>query len=326
MRHAWLLGLCLLSTGAALSRPMQAEAQSGTEDAAAKAFGEGRKLWDKKDFQGALPLFQKAVDASSSPNARLYLARCLRETGQLAAAYDEMAITVRDARASAEKDERYVATRDAAAAELALLEAKVAKLVITVDSTLSGYSVTLNGSMLDASRLGKPLTVAPGAVRVVASKEGSPPVERAIQAAAGATENVTLAALPSADRPGPVVPPAGASAASEQSGGGFGVVRGVGIGVAALGVGGFVAFAVGTVQADSSLAALEEACGDGPCPDASYQEEIDSGKTSELVSFVGLGVGVAGVVAGTLMIALGGPSAPEKSAFMPTGNGFRVRF
>lgn len=324
MRTRWaslLLAVALLTP----ALPASADAEAD----AAKAFDEGRKLFDqKKDAAAALPLFQQAVDQTGSPNARLYLARCLREVGKTTRAYDEMARTVRDARERAEKDERYVATRDAAAAELALLEGKVGHLVITLDSTLKDAQVTLNGGAVASGDLGKPITVLPGEVNVVAKPSDGPDIVRTLAIKAAATESVTLAREASAVV-GPVKQPDKPVAAAPESGG-FGVVRGVGIGVAAIGVGGVALFAVGTVKADSDYESLEAACGDGPCPDASYADVIDSGKTWETVSFVGLGVGIAGVLAGTAMMIWGGPSEPESPAaaarFEPTADGFRVRF
>lgn len=303
-------------------------AHADPEADAAKAFDEGRKLFDqKKDAAGALPLFQQAVDQTGSPNARLYLARCLRDVGKTARAYDEMARTVRDARDRAEKDDRYVATRDAAAAELALLEGKVGHLVITLDSTLKDSKVVLEGVAIASGELGKPLTVMPGEVHVVATPPDGIDVSRAVWIKAAGTESVTLARETSAVI-GPVRVPD--KAPEESGGGGFGVVRGVGIGVAAIGVGGIALFAVGTVKAGDDYATLEAECGDGPCPETSYQEVIDSGRTWETVSYVGLGVGIAGVLAGTAMMIWGGPSEPEKAAqaatFQPTADGFKIAF
>jgi hypothetical protein len=311
---ALLLAACLAS-------PLTASADPEAD--AAKAFDEGRKLFEqKKDAPAALPLFQQAVDQTGSPNARLYLARCLRDVGKTARAYDEMARTVRDARDRAEKDERYVATRDAAAAELALLEGKVGHLVITLDSTLKNARVSLDGLAIASGELGKPLTVMPGEVRVVADAADGTQLTRTVFIKAAGTETVTLAREGSAVI-GPVKQPE--EPPRDDGGGGFGVVRGVGIGVAAVGLGGIALLAVGTVKAGDDFAALEQACGSGPCA-ASYQDVIDSGKTWETVSFVGLGVGIAGVLAGTAMMIWGGPSEPEKAAFQPTADGFSIRF
>lgn len=321
-QRIWPTALLTLLLG--LASPTVALAQ---EDAA-KAFEEGRKLWDAKDAAGALPRFRKAVDATGSPNARLYLARCLRETGDLVQAYEEMARTVRDARAKADSDERYAATRDAAAAELTLLEARVGRVVIALSEELAGATVTLNGTAVDAAKVGTPLAVAPGEVQVSAVKPGGAPTQQKVVVAAGALQTITLSAA-AAPAPGSATatpaqqPPA---ADTDADGPGFGVVRGLGIGVAALGVGGFVTFAVGTVQANDAFSTLESTCPVGPCVDTESKDTISSGKTAEVIANVGLGVGIAGIVAGTFMLIFGGPSEPEQTAWEPTPNGLRLRF
>src|SRR5690349_5450200 len=93
-RRALTLAAVLALTAAPpLATP--AFAQKGG-DAQAK-FEAAQTKYDKKDFAGALPLFQDALAATGSPNARLYVARCLRETGQLAQAHAEFKETQRDA-------------------------------------------------------------------------------------------------------------------------------------------------------------------------------------------------------------------------------------
>lgn len=299
-------------------------------DQAAKAFDQGRKLWDAKDPAGALPFFQKAAEQTNSPNARLYLARCLRDTGKLPQAYDEMERTVRDARELAEKDQRYVQTRDTAAAELALLEPRIGKIIVALGSTLSGAAVSIAGAAVDAAKLGTPIAVMPGNLSVVAKSADGTTTEKAVAVAAGATLTVTLERAATGAAPvSPTVPDKGpAPPPPEEEGGGFGVVRGVGIGVAAAGVAGFVLFAVGTLQADEKLSTLEQECGGGPCTDPKYEDVIQSGKNAEIMAYTGLGVGIAGVVAGTFMMIFGGPSEPEAKAarWEPTPNGVRLRF
>ncbi|NUO50051.1 MAG: hypothetical protein HOV80_14440, partial [Polyangiaceae bacterium] len=224
--------------------------------------------------------------------------------------------------------------RDTAAAELALLEPKVGKIIINLDSTLSGATLTIDGAPVDPALLGKPMTVVPHTLTIVAKAPDGTTTEQSAAVAAGATQSVTLARSGGGvvqtvnnepdTKPEPTKP--------DEGGGGFGAVRGAGIAVLALGVGGFVAFAIGTVKADEDFAALEEGCGAGPCTEPKYDEIISSGKTNETIAYVGLGVGIAGVVAGTMMMIFGGPDEPETkpaaSAVIvePTADGVRIRF
>ncbi|RLB62534.1 MAG: hypothetical protein DRI90_08845, partial [Deltaproteobacteria bacterium] len=96
----------------------------------AEAFARGRTLWEAGDHVAAYPFFQRALEATGSPNARIYVARRLRELGRLPEAYEEMSTTWQDAMAMAKTEDRYVATRDAAAAELVMLEQQVGKVIV----------------------------------------------------------------------------------------------------------------------------------------------------------------------------------------------------
>ena len=60
-------------------------------DDSAATYAAAKKLFDAQSYAKALPLFQDAYAQSKSPNARVYVARCLRELGRLPEAYDESA-------------------------------------------------------------------------------------------------------------------------------------------------------------------------------------------------------------------------------------------
>ena len=63
---------------------------------AASRFAQAQSLYDAGNFTGALPIFEELTRETSSPNARFYVARCLRELGRTVEAYDAMVATVRD--------------------------------------------------------------------------------------------------------------------------------------------------------------------------------------------------------------------------------------
>jgi hypothetical protein len=313
-----------LASGPAWSQTARAE-EAAHSDEAESEFEKGRALWRDKDPAAALPHFQRAVALTGSPNARFFVARCLRDTGRLAEAYDEMARTVVDARKLAETDDHYAKTRDTAAGELALLEAKVGKLIVALDSTLGAATLAIDGVDMGADKVGKPITVVPGTLRVVAVTAEGERVEQTVTVAAGTTETLVMA-RPAGAREEVVPPPKAPPPVADEEESDFGVARGIGIGVAAVGIGGFIAFAVGTVQADDHLATLEAECGPGPCSEPRHDDIIDSGRTAEVVAYVGLGVGIAGVVTGTMLILFGGPSDTAQAAWEPTADGFRLRF
>jgi thioredoxin-like negative regulator of GroEL len=132
------------------------------QQADAKAeFDAGQKLFDGGRQADALPHFRAAFEASKSPNARLMVARCLVALGKTAEAYEEMATTTREATARAEADPKYVRTRDSAAAEMAMLERRVGKLVVALADPGVGAAVTLDGAPLGPSASASPSPCSP---------------------------------------------------------------------------------------------------------------------------------------------------------------------
>jgi len=161
-------------------------------DDAAVTFEAAKKLYEAKSYAKALTLFQDAYATSKSPNARFFVARSLRELGRTPEAYDEMAATVREATALAASDKKYVPTRDSAAAELALLEAKVGRVVVAVGDE-PGLVVVVNGREIDKKRLNEVVAVAPGTVGIEARATDKAPVKREEKVAAGQLKTVSIA-------------------------------------------------------------------------------------------------------------------------------------
>ena len=285
---------------------------------ASTAFEEARELYDAKRFDEALPKFEVALEDSRSPNARFYVARCLRELGRLAEAHRQMQLTVRDARDKARDDEYYAQTRDAAAAELALLDDRVGKLVVVLDDDMSGATVRVVGRELASDEIGVPVAVLPGDVVVEATTADGTSQRRVMTIEASATKTITFSQpqggpTPSGASTSGVSSSGGASETGEgddgdaDDGAGFGVVRGIGIGVAAVGVAGLVMFGVFNAQADSKLETLETECGGTRCTDPAYADVIDDGKRAETFATASLVVGIAAALGGTAMIIFGGP-------------------
>jgi hypothetical protein len=289
-------------------------------------FTAGQKLFDAGRQADALPYFRKAFAASSSPNARLMVARCLIALGKTTEAYEEMATTTREATARAETDPKYARTRDAAAAEMALLERRIGKIVVALAEPGAGAAVTLNGAPLSAERLGVPVAVQPGTMTIEATHAGDKPVRREVTIGAGETKTVAIAFTNAAAAAAGAAPPAATMPvtppveARSQGGG----VRIAGFIVAGLGAAGMGAFAGAGLAAKSKFSTVETECGNVRCTDPKYGSVIDSGKTLQTIANAGLGVGIAGLVGGALMIALGGPSKGPVSARIevgPTGVG-----
>lgn len=303
-------------------------AEPASAEPSKQQFAAAQNLYDEKSYERALAQFDKLASETGSPNAELYVARCLRELGRLPQAYEQMRIALRDASAKAEQDPRYERTRDAAAAELATLEAKIAKVVIAVADPPSGLTVTLNGAPFPTDKLGVPLATAPGEGVIVARAPGKKDVQTRVALRAGESRTVALS-FHEVVIETKLIAPAPAAAATASTGGGARVGGYVIVGV---GLAGFATFAGAGVVSNNKYAALKQDCADGSCPTRASQ--IQSGKTFDMIADIGLGVGIAGVVAGAAMIAFGGPkeAAPSRGAWSltpgpgPLGLGLRGVF
>ncbi len=293
-------------TARAVAKPLSLE----------KRFERAQKLHDQGRCQQALPLFEELTAATKSPNARLYIARCLKQVGRIAEAYEQMRATTREARTLAATESRYVATRNAAAAELAIIEPMVGRLLVRLAERPSGLTLKLNNRQIALTTLARPLGVAPGRYTLVARAPGRSPLtlEGRIAADELATIDVNWNAAKS-EAPSPPM----------------GKLRIGGIVVSSFGVASLAAFGVTAVMAKNEFRALEEKCGTTPCP-PELSDRVDKGRTLQTVANVSLAVGSAAILAGSAMIIFGGPSDAEPKASQlvfqayPFGASLRGRF
>ncbi|APR80062.1 Hypothetical protein A7982_05409 [Minicystis rosea] len=310
----------MLVLGLALTSP--AAAQTAGQ---AKRFGAAQKLYDQGAYTPAYEEFKALATETGSPNAELYVARCLRELGRLPEAYEMMSLALRNATAKAEAEPRYAATRNAAAADLALLEPKVGKIIIALASPPAGATVTLNGAALAPEKLGVPVAAAVGEVVVRVRAPGSAEIERRVKLRGGETSTLTVTldagAAPAAPVPAGAPPP---PPATTTSGGGARIAGFVTLG---LGAAGMATFAAAGVAANKRFNSVNDACGGMRCTDPKFADQIAGGRTLDVAANIGLGVGIAGIVGGTLLVVFGGPKqVPAVSAWVaPEGGGLVAR-
>lgn len=275
---------------------------AGAQEADAESrFAAARKLYDGGDHAGAYKQFQALAAETGSPNAELYAAWCLRELGRLPEAYEAAVLALRHATAKAENDDKYAKTRTAAAAEVARLEAKVARLTVAVADPPPGVAVTVNGAAFPGDKLGVPVAAAAGPALVLVRAPGRREVERRVELRAGEATTVTVALEAAGER----------AQAPATTGGG---ARIAGFALAGAGLGGVVTFAVAGALVDQRYGSLFVKCGGTNCKHAGAAGEIEGGKALQLAANIGLGIGIAGAVGGALLIAFGGPVAAKPAA------------
>jgi hypothetical protein len=307
----WLARAVLLAfASSVLVEPAVVHAQvAGAQEDARLTFKAARALYDEGHFAEALPRFQEVAEVLESPNAQLYVGRCLRELGRLPEAYEAMSLALVDATRQATLEPRYAETRDAVALERTALEARVGRLVIAVTDSPPDLTLTVGGRSLASSRVGDLVAVDPGTVEVVAAAPGFQRLVQEVRVAPGAVQTVSLRLVPATAAPGGDGSPTPAS-----TGGG---VRVAGFIVAGVGVAGIATFAIAGLSANSQFDSLEERCRTEPCSEDEIADDVDTGETLDTVANVGLIVGGVGLAAGALMIALGGPSEEPALSFLP---------
>ena len=169
-RSAVLLLGCALGTSFALE-PGRARADQSAQAASLAKFDEGKKAFDKGQFEQAMLAFQASIELQPSPNTRLYIARCHRAQGRVASAYTNFKLASREAqdRLTASGEKRYTATRDAAASEAAELESKVPRLTLVVPADPpAGFAVSVDGKDVPRAAWGVAVETDPGSVEIAA--------------------------------------------------------------------------------------------------------------------------------------------------------------
>jgi hypothetical protein len=299
----------------ALAAPLHvAMAADDPEEVALETFRDAKKLYDLKQYKAALAKFQQTWKRSQSPNARLYIARCYRALGDNRSAYDELAGTLRDAAGRADKDPRYVDTRNAAAAELVLLEPKVARLIVTLDEAAAKARVTLDNKPLEPNKIGEPITVAPGTHDVTAEQEGKK-TSRKVSAVAGKTVAVGLWF----DERAPAPQPTKAKGLADEEE--FSGLQKAGIVLASLSGAVLVAGAISGAIGASKVGEIEDLCTTQGCKEPEFSDTVNTANILEIVTYIGVSVGIAGVMAGLAMTLLGRDEEKTAVVVVPVPGG-----
>jgi hypothetical protein len=314
----------VLGPGIARAQPKGAKAAVAppSEDAAKKAtayYVKGSDLFKAKKLALALEQFRLSYAAVPSPNSHLYIARCLAAMGDSRAAYAEFDKVVDEAAERGKTEDKYLPTRDTARVERDELLSKVALVTISVVHPGPTTIVRMGDVEVPREQWDKPIAVAPGAVEAKISAGDRAITSQSATINAGQSRTLVLDAAAA-----PVVAVGGPGTTAPTTTSRKSPLFPAGIAVGAVGVAGFVLFAIEGSASKSTYSKLETACGSGPCP-ASYADQISSGKSQQTIANVGLVLGVVGVAAGTTMVVLSmrpSKSAPAATTSLVAGPGY----
>jgi hypothetical protein len=304
--------LVLTMTAAAFGRPQRRTSHARGQFRVALA------RYDKKDFEAALPLFKLAWKSSKSPNAQLYVARCLLELGRLRAAQQAYRKTFRQAQrlVTDGQKSKYAATRDAASAELALLYLRTARLHVQARQPTSQVTITVNGKKLRDAPPAK-VVVKPGSYTVTIQRPDGPTFERSGTASAGEEIVVveqSVAALSAAT--------SGTSdTGTSNSTGALKALRVLGYTTGAIGVAAMATFITTRLLADKHFQSLQDNCPTVPCTDPAAADTIAAGRRLEDISQIALGTGILGLAAGIPLTIISHVATPKKATSTSRGPG-----
>jgi hypothetical protein len=289
----------VIGSAPALAQSQASSAPPSASNAAGAlaAFNHGVEQYDHHDFRGALESFRSSYQASPSPNSRLYIARSLREVGDLTGALAEFQATMDDAAARARTESRYAPTRDAARDEMHELNGRVGRIRIDASTLPSDARVRVDGRDVPHDALAQPLVVTPGHIAIAIEATGFQPYANTLDVAAGAEAPVrpsmVAAATPATSAPVTAPPVTSAHTGITLNP----LYRNLAIaagGIGLIGMAGFIAFGV---SANSAWADVTSRCGTGPCTQVDAGT-VSRGQTFDTLANVSLGVGIVGLLAG----------------------------
>lgn len=323
---AWLLAGSALAAGVAPGDATPAQKKEATDH-----FTTGKHALEAKNWEKAILELRASLDVVDSPNARLELARALREAGNGGEAYAEYGRVIEGATRLAAKEERYAKTAEAATTERAELEPKLAFVVVTLAHAPDDAVLKVGGRTIPPAEAVGPIVVPAGAVDVVLSDAtGKELARQTVNATVGQKSPVALDAQP------PPPPPKNAKAdpddkppADAHNPADTGVTSGpnklrtYSYVAGGVGVAGLAMFTIFGLMDNSTYNDLNSACVNGRCP-SSKQSEIDSGRTQQTIANVGLVVGAVGVAAGATLFVLSlqkpaSPAAPTTGLVVSPG-------
>lgn len=305
----------MISSGAAvLLMASLAGAQSDDAAAAEIIFNDARRLFDGGKIAEACNKFAESQRLDPSAGTLLNLARCREAEGKFASAWSAYLAAKRSAK---------IDGRDALAEEAdqraAEVEARLSYLTVKLEAPAEGLVVTRDGDALAEVSYGTKLPVDPDTYSIKATAPGYQDWTAEVTIGAGGHEEVLVPPLvalpPEEDTPPAEVVTAAEPVSSPEPKEG---PRGAQAPIAAYAVGGTGLAVTIAGLVFGGLAASKYAAAEGACPEhqgcsAGAIQDAQSAETYALVSTVGVGVGLAGLATGVVLLILHQPH-PESVA------------
>ncbi|HMJ52569.1 MAG TPA: hypothetical protein VK540_10850 [Polyangiaceae bacterium] len=279
MRKPWLLGVSLALAAIHPSRTAMAAGTPSDTATAQALFDEARRLMGEGRYSEACPKLDESQRIDPGWGTLINLADCHEHIGRTASAWSEFLQVASGSRQAGQSDRA-----QAAKARAAALEPRLSKLTIAVSelNLPAGFEIKRDQSVVGPAQWGTPVAVDPGEHLVEASASGKRSWRRTIVVGDEGEKNEVY------------IPPLEDDVPRHAERSGFfadgpGVQRMTaialgGVGVLALGLGGYFA-----IRAMDYNAQSEDDCHDycGPAGTADRRKALDAGDTATAFAIVG---------------------------------------
>jgi hypothetical protein len=304
--------------------------QSDIERAGARSAAEaGVQAYRDGKYQEALDLFKRAESLFHAPPHLLYIARAEEKLGHLVAAKEAYNKIVREPLA-ASAPPAFASARKDAETELAALGPRVPVMTVLVTGNgANGAVVTVDGTELPKALVGIPFPIDPGehSFQAKAGNAASEVVTQTVAERSTGTVSLELVGDPGvALTPPPASPAPGAASAppppppsapeADRGVQASKLPAYVAFGVGGAGVIAGTVFLIlrGSKQSDAD--ALFDECTRRVCSSGERADFVDMDRAAArygTLTWVGYGVGAAGIGAGVALLVLGQGADPEKA-------------
>jgi serine/threonine-protein kinase len=306
----------VLSLGTSL-----AAAQGGNQAAAEALFQEGRALQEQQRYAEACPKLAESQRIDPATGTLLTLALCYEGEGKLASAWAAFVTVEGEAKAAGRADRETMAREHAAA-----LRPRLSTMAVDVPKELAetpGLELRIAGAVVGTGSFGVAVPVDGGEHRIEATAPGKKPWQTTVSVKTEA-DVVRVGVPPLEDLPKAAAPvgvtPSGSGAEVEPPRDGSGMrTAGIivaGVGVAALGVGTYLAF-----DAKSDHDAAKKRCQPSPvnCEDGAVQVGEDARGQGTIATVLFVAGGAAVATGGVLWLV-----APRQEVPAPRAAGLRL--
>jgi hypothetical protein len=187
--------------------PARGQVNDAERAVARQLFHEGDDLQRAGKFADALDKFTRAESAFSAPTNVVRIAECQAALGQLVESAESYRATLRMP-VPPGSPAAFQAALDQAKTELAQVEPRVPKLVVTIaPAGVAGVDVQIDSQHVSAALVGEPIPLDPGAHQVIVSAPAYAAVEQTAMLRERDTTSIIAVLRPTAAPP-PLPPPA----------------------------------------------------------------------------------------------------------------------